>query len=349
MRILYLANRVPWFGSHSGYERLPSYMQGAGLSSRLYHSRKDLLARAVGRTISLWRGHGRISQSDAAARARLEIGLMLRPNAMGHVLYGDDHLPFWRDAGRRLRNRTVLTLHQPSSEWSEAKAEALSACPHVIVLWQREMDWFRSRLKGGEVHFIPHGVDTEFFTPAPEKPRRAGPLRLLYVGVHLRNFAMLARIIRNLSERRNDLHFDLLVPAHRRYEPELAPLQNHPRVSWHANASDEQLRELYRTACLLLLPMNDSGANTAVVESLACGLPIVTTDVGGIREYGGGTEFPVVENNDDEGMLALIEKYLAQPDWREEVGRRSRAFAESRLAWPIIARRHAELYRKMRA
>ena len=46
--------------------------------------------------------------------------------------------------------------------------------------------------------------------------------------------------------------------------------------------------------------MNESGANTAVVESLACGLPIVTTDVGGIRNYGGNDLFPIVNNNDDE-------------------------------------------------
>ena len=93
--------------------------------------------------------------------------------------------------------------------------------------------------------------------------------------------------------------------------------------------------------------MNESGANTSVVEALACGLPIVTTDVGGIRDYGGGTVFPVVENNDDEGMLTLIEKYLAEPDWREETGRRCRAFAEEALAWPLIARRHADVYRRV--
>jgi len=36
------------------------------------------------------------------------------------------------------------------------------------------------------------------------------------------------------------------------------------------------------------MPMKSSGANNAIVEALACGLTVVTTDVGGICDYGGG-------------------------------------------------------------
>ena len=261
------------------------------------------------------------------------------------MLYGEEHLPFWGDAPEEIRRRSLLTLHQPSTQWTAEKVQGLANCPGVVVLWQREMDWFRERLKGGRVDFVHHGVEIDFFSPATEISR--GPRRLLYVGVHLRNPAMLARIIARLNAERDDLEFDLLVPPHRRSEPELAKLAEHPRVHWHGKVSDEELRALYRAAHLLLLPMNNSGANTAVVEALACGLPVLTTDVGGIRDYGGGTVFPVVENDDDEGMLALIERYLMDSPWRDEVGRRCRAFAQEQLAWPLIARRHAEIYRKV--
>jgi glycosyltransferase involved in cell wall biosynthesis len=349
MRVLYLANRVPWFGSHSGYQRLPEYMEQAGVAPHLYSPRDGVIARATGKLASLLRGHGRIAQADAAARVRFEFGLLRSPEAIGHVIEGDIHLPFWGDALRSARLRSILTLHQPSSQWDDRRARALGDCPHAIVLWQREMDWFRARLGGGSVHFLLHGVDTEFFSPAPTAEKVPGPLRLLYNGVHLRNTAMLGRIVQALDATRRDLHFDLLVPAHRRGDPALAALADHPRVSWHAGVSDAELRDLYRSAHLLLLPMNDSGANTAVVEALACGLPIVTTDVGGIRDYGGGTVFPVVENNDDEGMLALIEKHLNDPAWRDEAARKARAFAETELAWPLIARRHLDVYRKVLA
>ena len=348
MRVLYLSNRVPWFGAHTGYERLPDYAADAGISARVYSPGTDLFSRTLGKLHSLRRGHGRISQSDAAARWRLEWALQREPEAVGHLLYGEEHLPFWQDAPEDLRRRSVLTLHQPSTQWTEEKMRALPACPHVVVLWQKEMDWFRERLKGGRVHFVHHGVDCDFFSPAPEAARADGSKRLLYVGVHLRNTAMLGRMISRLDQARADLEFDLLVPPHRRSDPALAKLAGHPRIRWHGNVDDEKLRDLYRGAHLLLLPMNNSGMNTAVVEALACGLPVLTTDVGGIRDYGGGTVFPVVENDDDEGMLTLIERYLTQPVWREEVSRTCRAFAQEQLAWTLIARRHAEIYREVR-
>ena len=343
MRVLYLSNRVPWFGAHTGYEQLPHYAESAGLSTSTISPNSTLISRAMGKVVSTLRGHGRISQADAAARWRLERALDRDPAAIGHILYGEEHLPFWADAIDAARKRCFLTLHQPSSTWTDsAKRAALARLPHVIVLWQRELDWFRAQTKSGHVHFIPHGVDIDFFSPAPPA-ESAEPRRFLYAGVHLRNTAMLERIVTRLGDR---AEFDFLVPEKRRAEPALARLAAHPNIRWHANLGDEALRALYRSAHALLLPMNDSGANTAVVEALACGLPPVTTDVGGIRDYGGGTVFPVVENNDDDGMIALLEKYLDESGWRDDVSRRCRAFAESALAWPLIARRHAEIYRE---
>jgi glycosyltransferase involved in cell wall biosynthesis len=347
MEVIYLADWIPWFGAHSGYEMLPRYLEGGPIPSRSYKPLPGLGPRVIGRLASALRGHGRIAQSEAYARTRMELALRLRKDRIGHLLYGEEHLLFWRDVPAPLLERSVLTLHQPPSFWSESWANSLSCYRHLIVLWQKDAAWFQSKMRNGTIRFIHHGVDTAFFTPAPEAFTPSSPMHLLYAGIHLRNTPMLGRIIRELSRRRSDVHFDLLVPEHRRQEPGFAELQNHPHITWHAGLNDEQLRELYRRAHLLLLPMNDSGANTSVVEALACGLPIVTTDVGGIRDYGGDDFYPVVKNDDDDGMLALIEDYLSHPTRRAEVSMKSREFAENVLAWPLIAQKHVAVYREV--
>jgi glycosyltransferase involved in cell wall biosynthesis len=212
------------------------------------------------------------------------------------------------------------------------------------VLYQKDIEFFEKHVGKRRVRFVLHGVDTEFFKP--DFSKLSTPPRILYSGVYLRNESMLVRVIKRLAESNSECRFDLLVPEHRRKSPALAPLLTHPAVSWHCGLDDDQLRALYQQSHLMLLPMNDSGANTAVVESLASGLPVVTTDVGGIRDYGGGSIFPVIVNNDDDAMISLVEQHLSRRAWRDQVAKECRAFAERNLAWPLIAQQHLGVYRQ---
>jgi glycosyltransferase involved in cell wall biosynthesis len=239
----------------------------------------------------------------------------------------------------------IGTIHLPASTWKPDQCELLSRLSSALVLFQRDLPFFEKYVGPGRARFIHHGADVEFFKP--DFSRVEMPPRILYSGVYLRNEAMLARVIKKLSEKIMGVRFDLLVPQHHRNSPALAPLHAHSAVTWHAGLNDEQLRELYQRSYLMLLPMNDSGANTAVVEALASGLPLVTTDVGGIRDYGGDSIFPIVANNDDAAMVSLVEQYVFNPKLRREKARNCREFAEKVLAWPLVAQKHLQTYQEL--
>jgi glycosyltransferase involved in cell wall biosynthesis len=158
---------------------------------------------------------------------------------------------------------------------------------------------------------------------------------------------MLRRVVLRLAGAHPGLRFDLLVPSLRakpRERLRLAGLWRHPQVTWHAGLSDEGLRALYQASYLLLLPLTHAAACNAVVEALACGRPVVTTDVGGVRDYGGGTVCPVVPNDDDNGMVELVERYLAEPHWHRQVAAGCRRFAEEALCWSRIREAHLKAY-----
>jgi len=268
-----------------------------------------------------------------------------RPDA-SHILYLEQHLDLlrcWRKAPKDL----IGTIHLPASVWKPEQCALLSRLSSALVLYQRDLSFFENYVGKGRLKFIHHGVDTEFFKP--EEKKAATSPRILYSGVYLRNEAMLVRVAQQLTEKFADLRFDLLVPKHHQKSPALAPLLNNRAVTWHAGLNDEELRALYQRSYLMLLPMNESGVNTAVGEALASGLPIATTDVGGIHDYGGGTIFPVVANNDDDAMIALVEQFLSKPSWRDLIGQRCRKFAEDTLRWSMAAEKHLHAYRELTA
>lgn len=334
---------MPWFGGHSGYEQLTRHLHSC---QRLWtvKPRRGQLARYSGSAYArLYGCYGRGATSLSELEFRLNRGLR-RPDA-SHVLYLENHfelLERWTGPQKDL----IGTIHLPRSIWKPEQCQLLSRLNAAFLLYQKDIPFFEQYVGKGRVKFIHHGADVDFFRP--DRRKQTHPPRILYSGVYLRNEPMLVRVLNRLTQNHADLRFDLLVPEHHRNSPALAPLLSHRSVTWHAGLNDEELRDLYQRAFLMMLPMNESGANTAVVEALASGLPVVTTDVGGIRDYCGGALLPVVANNDDDAMVNLVEAYLADPQRRDDAGEACRQFAETKMAWPLIAQKHLELYREFR-
>ncbi len=345
LQLQFLEDRIPWFGRFNGYEQLTRYLPDQ-IERTVFSAEPGLLPRLRGKLHSLRHDLGPAPQALVDALARFGRVMGRNRSAVGHVLYGEHFLPYLSAVPDSTLERTAITFHQPFGQWTAQGLDQLSRVRYPIFLFNPGAAEFDPHLRYAPTVIL-HGVDTDFFRPAPDVLQDSGAPRVLYSGVHLRNLDMLERVVDGLLRARRDLCIDMLVPMAHREKAAFARLATRERLVWHAGLDELQLRELYQTSRVMLLPMQDSGANTAVVEALACGLPVVTTDVGGIRDYGGGSVVSVVEPDDDTHMVETTLRILDHPALQRELSTASRQFAEHDLCWRRVVEQHIDVYSRV--
>lgn len=174
------------------------------------------------------------------------------------------------------------------------------------------------------------GLDLAHYNAAPPS---LDPLRFLMItrmipekGV--RHFAEAARIVRSKS---SNCRFALLGP----FEEEGARLTEEEVRSWQAAGDVEYLgvtrdvRPVMRESSVFVLPSYREGKARTIMEALAMGRPIITTDAPGCREMvvEGETGFMVPPRNVP-ALVEAIEKFVADPQMVERMAPACRKYAE---------------------
>jgi glycosyltransferase involved in cell wall biosynthesis len=86
-------------------------------------------------------------------------------------------------------------------------------------------------------------------------------------------------------------------------------------------------------ADVAIRPSRREGFAVSLVEAMACGLPIVATDVSGVREaLGKDATGIVVSPEDPEGIARAVDRLFRDDALRAELGRRARSRAEAEFS-----------------
>ena len=106
-------------------------------------------------------------------------------------------------------------------------------------------------------------------------------------------------------------------------------------VIWHGALSPAGVLERLQAADAFLLSSLSEGISNAVLEGMACGLPVVTTNAGGMAEaVSDGVEGFVVPTRDATAMSAALLELWRRPDLRRQMGAagRQRVLRDFRLS-----------------
>ena len=341
LKLKFLSNKIAWFGKYSGYECLPEYLPKY-LNYEVIRSRKNNIEKVIGKLSQMKHNWYHVTPEEIFAG--LKFYRKIDAKSIFHILYLENHIHLFK---KHIKSTNVIsTIHIPLRNWKIENLQLLSRLKNAIILYKEDFKGFSEYIDEKNVHIIRHGVDTNFFKPSEtEKPIKN---KVLFVGHYLRNFEMFYKVYkqihRNIS---HDIEYHFIIPEIFRTNTILQKLKVSNNIFFHQNLSDQELLSHYQSSNLLLMPMNDCGANTAIVQALSTGLPILTTDVGGIRSYGGFDTFPIVNQNDELAMVELFDKYYNLEGFRDEISVKQRQFALKYLKWETIADEHINLYNKV--
>jgi len=209
---------------------------------------------------------------------------------------------------------------------------------------------------GRPVDNVPKGVDTTLFTPDGPSVRRElgldGHRIALVVSrlVPIKNVALAIEAMSTAAASQSDLIMVVVGdgPLRASLEAQAAGPGLAGRVRFAGGVAHEALPAWYRTADLFVLPSTFDNSPNVALEAMASGLPVVATDVGGLREYvQDSVNGSLVPSGDAAALARAILRYASDAGLSTRVGRRNRDEAVSRFSWAQSAQRLQAVYERV--
>ncbi|MBP9500962.1 MAG: glycosyltransferase family 4 protein [Candidatus Promineofilum sp.] len=174
-------------------------------------------------------------------------------------------------------------------------------------------------------------VDPDMFRPLPVGSRPDEDiLRVISTGsVNWRKgYGYALSAIRRLVDRGVPVQYDLIGdgPEQQRLLYTIQDLELGDHVVRHGKLPPDKVLARLQEADVFLLSSLSEGISNAVLEGMACGLPVVTTDVGGMSEaVTDGVEGFLTPPLDSVSLADALEELWRAPELRQRMGAAGRA------------------------
>lgn len=213
-------------------------------------------------------------------------------------------------------------------------------------------------LTGVPFYRIPNGVDSVAFSPATADERKT-----LRARFGLPADRVLCAFVGRLAPQKNP---ELLIeawsrcglsqaslvmvgdgPLRARLEQRAGSLPAAGHVRFAGVLAD--VAAFVRATDLVVLPSSAEGMSNAMLEAMACGVPVIATDVGGIREVLGedGRAGWLVPADAPEALATAITTAMGSAELRRDVGAVGRAVVLERYDIRHVASQHLSLYAEL--
>ena len=215
-----------------------------------------------------------------------------------------------RSRGKKIH----ILFHHESGTGPEERIRATYALPFHRISFSTSVRRLIEDRFACEIHdVVPAGVDTSLFFPdgAPAEPT----VLMLYHDDPRKGAADGIAALTRVRDRVPRVSVQVCGTVRPRTLPDWMRFTFHP--------SDRELRRVYSTATVFLYPSRDEGFGLPPLEAMACGCPVVTTDVGAVSEFCvNRCNALVVSPSDVDGLARSVEELLANAALRSQLSAR---------------------------
>jgi glycosyltransferase involved in cell wall biosynthesis len=190
----------------------------------------------------------------------------------------------------------------------------------------------RQGMPPARLFLLPNVVDTATFHPTPHDP--AGPVRLLSVGrlVQSKRFDRFISLLARLRLEFNGEVNGTIVgygPLADSLRAQAAAQGLHP-PAFELRISPPDMASVYQSADIFVMTSEFEGTPNVLLEAMASGLPVVSTNVGGVPEIvrHGDNGF-LADCDDDAGICAAVARLIRDPQLRLSLGQHGRAYVQA--------------------
>jgi glycosyltransferase involved in cell wall biosynthesis len=236
--------------------------------------------------------------------------------------------------------------------WQRKKAIYQNLNIHIVCCsnWLADEARKSSLLENRPIHVIPNPIDTEAFSPSDTNETTKGKKTVLFQAMNLgderKGFAYLIQALYKLNELEPTWQdeIELLLFGKVADLPELP----YPIRSLGSLTDTQSIVNAYRQSHVFVIPSLEENLPNTVMESLACGVPVVGFKTGGIPEMIVHEQTGYIAHRCDTNDLAAGLRFVLADEMQQiRLGRAAREFAVANYAESVVAAQYTELYRNL--
>ncbi len=205
-----------------------------------------------------------------------------------------------------------------------------------------------------KIDVIPFGVDTDFFRPL-DVYKDETIFQILSVGylIERKGFEYLIRAMPHVLKEHENVRLKIVGsgPLESKLKSLIRELGLGDKVEIIKNVSDENLLMMYNSADLFVLPSivdsqgNTEGLGVVLLEAMACGLPVIGSDVGGIPDIieDGNNGFLVKQKN-SELLKNSILNFIEDKKLSDNISGKGYKSILNKFGWDNIANKYIKIY-----